>query len=191
MASDSDYDSDFDSDKCAVCAKEFSLTFRRHSCHFCKRPLCQDCTQYKLHNNLACDSCSEKAWEKAQLERDTDYERLEIAMGNWPPPPCLGFMENMSVVDIRESILSKKKWRLDNVIDNPTVHSWIIYQQQEHVYCPRARFQSEDWETMGEYIMNLSNKCNRDFSWYTVLRILRYGHFVKLVPKVVIPKQYH
>jgi len=132
----------------------------------------------------------ELAWEKAQLEREIDYERLEIAMENWPPPPCLGFMENLSVVDIRESILSDKKWNLTDVIDNSTIYSWIAYhQQRQPVHCARSRFQDVDWSTMGEYIMNLSEKCNQDFSWYTVLRLLRYGHFVKIVPKLVVPKR--
>ncbi len=133
--------------------------------------------------------------EQALLEeqkRDEDYERLEIAMSNWPPPPCLGFMEEMSVVDIREAIISSKKLLLENVLDNFSIHSWNLYHRyfpKQNIFCPRAQFQYEDWETMGEYIMFLSEKCTRDFSWYTVLRILRFGKFVKIVPRPYLPKR--
>ena len=77
---------------------------------------------------------------------------------------------------------------LENVLDNFSIHSWNKYHQKQNIFCPRARFQYEDWETMGEYMMFLSEQCKRDFSWYTVLRILRYGRFVKIVPRPYLPK---
>jgi len=126
-----------------------------------------------------------------ERSRDEDYERLEIAIDNWPFPPCLGFMKHMSVVDIRCCIFSEKKWLLENVLDRSSVYSWNLYHRyypKQNIHCPRSRFQYEDWETMGEYTMYLSEKCGQQFSWYTVLRFLHYGKFVKIVPKPYFTK---
>lgn len=138
-------------------------------------------------------SSSEEESEDEEIikerERDEDYERMEIAMQNWPPPPCLAFMENMSVVDIRCCIFSDKKYLLEEVMDSSTSYSWNKYHlYKEKTHCQNAMFQYEDWETMGEYIMYLSEKCLQEFNWFTVLRILSYGNFVKLAPRPFLPK---
>lgn len=127
-----------------------------------------------------------------ERSRDEDYERLEIAIDNWPFPPCLGFMQEMSVVDIRYCIFSDTKLRLEHVLDSPSVHSWNLYHRyhpKQNIYCPRSLFQYEDWETIGEYTMYLSGKCGQEFSWYTVLRFLKYGKFVKIAPRPYLPKK--
>lgn len=120
--------------------------------------------------------------------RDLDYERLEHAMDSWPPPACLAFMENMCVVDVRLCVMEPVKWTLADVMDLSTAHSWIQFHRRVGGAFPRAHFQASDWDTMGEYCMNLCHACRQPFSWDVVLNILRHGRFVRLAPCAPRPR---
>ena len=135
------------------------------------------------------DSDSDNEWDLMD-QREMDYERMELAMDSWPPPPCLGFLTNVSIVDLRECIVSTQQWSLAEVLSSASVHSWLDYQRGSHRFCPRSRFQYADWDTMGEYCCTLCRKCEVPFSWHVVLRVLKYGRFVKRPPRAIKPRHH-
>jgi hypothetical protein len=136
------------------------------------------------------DSDSDNEWDLMD-QREVEYEQMEQAMESWPLPPCLLFLTNVSIVDLRECLVSSQRWSLAEVLSPASVYSWLNYRRGSHEFCPRSRFQYADWDTIGEYCCMLCLKCAVPFSWHVVLRVLKYGRFVNRPPRATLPIRFN
>ncbi len=112
--------------------------------------------------------------------RQLDYWALEEFMDFAPPPPVLTYLENVSLVTIRDCIV-KPDDRLDiyDIVPLSCANNWQAFWSEGREN-PHCKLTFEDFDVIGEYCMRLCKECGVYDMWQVRIcmkRILRLGRF--------------
>ncbi len=123
--------------------------------------------------------------EELYCQRELDYWAIEDFLETRGPPEIIGYVEKMSVVDLRECVLQQNRSDIESVIADIDVYNWDNFWSgvPENMLrkSQRAYFFYEDWDALGEFCFTLCSKILEDVSMDKVrsciIHILSHGRF--------------
>ena len=105
------------------------------------------------------DSENEEEPEEIYCPRQLDYWALEAFMDNCPPPPVLAYLEQMSLVTIRDCIVRPvDKLNVYDIMSLSSARNWLSFWRNGQDN-PDANLTFEDIDTVGQYCMRLCEQC--------------------------------
>ena len=129
------------------------------------------------------DSEDEESDDEIYCPRELDYWAIESFLEIRGPPSAIAYVENMSVVDIRECIISENESKdIGSIIEDIDVDTW----KEFWTGIPRpttrnGRFSCEDWELIGSFCFALCEQILPDVSLNkvrsTIIGLLSFGAF--------------
>lgn len=130
-------------------------------------------------------SMSESDEEEEELEplycqRELDYWEIEKLLDSRGPPPVIEYAAKLGVVRLRECAILPSQYKIEQVVDGKTVHSWNYFWQKKEIDATHL-FSTEDWNAIGEFCLQLCVCCVPEPPACQVqscmLDILKYGKF--------------
>jgi len=114
-------------------------------------------------------------------ERELDYMELETLLDSRNPPPVIEYAKDIGVVSLRGAVLVLKRFRIGDVVDRMTEHSWNNFWSNNRID-EKALFSIEDWNAIGEFSFTLCLACGFDNPTVAhvqnvMLVLLSYGNF--------------
>ena len=130
------------------------------------------------------DSEEEEEPDEIYCPRELDYWSIESFLSLRGGPEIIGYLEKMSVVELRECIVSPNRSDIESVVADIDVYSWHDFWKggpKPAITSPRAYFFYEDWDALGEFSFTLCSKILEDVSMDKVrsciIHILSHGRF--------------
>jgi hypothetical protein len=118
--------------------------------------------------------------ESTYCPRELDYWAIEELLESRGPPPVIEYVAQMGVVALRSIVVAPSKYRISQVVDAMSVHSWQHYWRGRPID-KTALFSGEDWFAIGEFCMQLCECCVTEPSAVQVrrcmLHVLHCGNF--------------
>lgn len=103
------------------------------------------------------------------LPRELDYMELESLLDSRDPPPVIEYAKEIGVVALRACVFDLKKWKIENVVDPMSVHSWNNFWKNNGIQSSLSLFDNEDWNAIGEFSFTLCTAC--DFENPTIAHV--------------------